>query len=209
MTSTLMNTGAAARAPATVINVRTAWRRRVSRIGSLIQLAFAALWLGRGMLATGWPGRSVAAIVLITATVALGVWWAIRTRGATPRPAGAEARSLERKITVATVVQLAASFALPFAAIAAGRPDLIVATVAVTIGLLLLWLRAVLRTPGHLVAGILLMFLPLILGLSIAGDPLTASAGLATGAILVGSAAVGIRSLNHGAGAMTRPLARR
>ena len=36
---------------------RAGWRRRVARIGSLIQLAFAALWLARSTLATGWPGR--------------------------------------------------------------------------------------------------------------------------------------------------------
>ena len=41
---------------------RAAWRRRVARIGGEFQLAFAALWLARGTLATGWPGRLPIAI---------------------------------------------------------------------------------------------------------------------------------------------------
>ena len=51
---------------------RAAWRRRVARIGALIQLLFAALWLTRGSLATGWPGRLPIAITLAAAAVALG-----------------------------------------------------------------------------------------------------------------------------------------
>ena len=46
---------------------RAAWRRRVARIGALIQRAFAALWLARGTLATGWPGRLPIALTLVAA----------------------------------------------------------------------------------------------------------------------------------------------
>lgn len=180
-----------------VVSARIAWRRRVSRIGSLIQLAFAALWFGRGMLATGFPGRVAVALGLVVATMGLGVWWGLATRGLAPRPRDREARRLERSITVATIIQLAASVALPFVVIAAGRPDLIVPTVAVTIALLLLWLRAELGTPGHLVAGLLLVVVPAGLAMALSGNPLTATAGLVTGAILLGSGAVGMYSLRH------------
>jgi len=180
-----------------VVSARIAWQRRVSRIGSLIQLAFAALWLGRGMLATGMPGRVAVALGLVAATMGLGVWWGLATRGLAPRPRDREARRLERSITVATIIQLAASVALPFVVIAAGRPDLIVTTVAVTIGLLLLWLRAKLATPGHLMAGLLLVVVPVGLAMALAGNSLTATAGLGTGTILLGSGAVGIYALRH------------
>ncbi len=176
-------------------DTKLAWRRRVSRIGSLIQLGFAALWLGRGTLATGLPGRLPLGLVLVAGAVALGVWGEARTRGLAPRPSDPAARQLERAVTVATVLQLGASFGLPFVVIALGRPDLVVGTVSVTIGMLLLWLRATLRTPGHLVAGVLLLVVPVGLALALAGNALTAASGLAVAAVLVGSAVVGLGSL--------------
>jgi hypothetical protein len=184
----------AARAPA----ARAAWRRRVARIGSLIQLAFAALWFARGALATGWPGQLPTAIVLAVGAAIVGAWGAAITRGLAPRPHGPAARHLERAITIATAIQLAASCALPAVVSAAGRPDLTVTTVAVTIGTLLLWLWAKLTTPGHLAAGILLIAAPTGLALTLTGDTLTAAAGLTTAAILTASAITGFRSLASG-----------
>ena len=180
------------------IAARDAWRRRVARVGSDIQLAFAVLWIVRGTLATGWPGRLPAALVLAGATVALAVWGTAVTRGLAPRPRGPAARRLGRAITVATIAQLAASCALPFIVAAAGRPDLTITTVAITIGILLLWLRATLTTPGHLAAGILLIVVPGGLALALTGSSLTAAAGLATAAILIASAATGFRALASG-----------
>lgn len=177
------------------VDARLAWRRRVGRIGSLIQVGFAALWLGRGTLATGWPARVPIALALVAGAVAVGVWGEARTRGLAPRPTGAAARRLERAVTTATLVQLAASFALPVVVAALGRPDLIVGTVSVTIGILLLWLRSRLGTPGHLLAGVLLIVVPVGLAAALAGNALTAATGLATAAILLGSAVVGVRSL--------------
>lgn len=202
------------------IDARLAWRRRVARIGSLIQLGFAALWLGRGTLATGWPARAPIALALVAAAVAIGVWGETTTRGLAPRPTGPAARPLERAVTIATVVQLAASFGLPVVLTALGRPDLIVGTVSVTIGMLLLWLGTRLGTAGHLVAGVLLIVVPVGLAAALAGSALTAATGLATGVILVGSAIVGMRSLDlaevpmrpereHGARSTPEPRAQR
>ena len=178
---------------------RAAWRRRVARIGGEFQLAFAALWLARGTLATGWPGRLPIAITLAAAAAGLGVWGAVTTRGLAPVPRGPAAQRLGRAITIATVVQLAASCALPFLVSAAGRPDLTVPAIAITIGILLLWLRARLTTTGHLTAGILLIAVPGALALTLTGNALTAAAGLATAAILASSALAGFRALTSGA----------
>ena len=69
---------------------------------------------------------------------------------------------------------------------------------AITIGILLLWLRATLATPGHLAAGILLIAVPGGLALALAGSSLTAATGLATAAILIASAVTGFRALASG-----------
>jgi hypothetical protein len=195
----LMHTVAApAPAPGAAIAARDAWRRRVARVGSDIQLTFAVLWVVRGMLATGWPGRLPVALVLAGATAALAVWGTAVTRGLAPRPRGPATHRLGRAITTATIAQLAASCALPFIVSAAGRPDLTITTVAITIGILLLWLWATLATPGHLAAGILLIVVPAGLALALTGSSLTAAAGLATAAILIASAVTGFRALASG-----------
>jgi hypothetical protein len=179
-------------------DARAAWRRRVAQAGSLFQLAFAALWLLRGTLATGWPGRLPIAITLAAAPVAVGIWGARATRGLAPQPRGRAAARLGRAITIATVAQLAASIALPFIAGAIGRPDLAVTTIAITIGILLLWLRARLASAGHLAAGILLIAVPTGLALALSGNTLTAATGLTTAAILLASAITGFRALASG-----------
>jgi hypothetical protein len=191
--------------PATAISItgpetaaRAAWRRRVARTGSGVQLAFGILWIIRGTLATGWPGRLPLALTLAAGTAALAIWGTLATRGLAPRPRGPAARHLERAITIATAAQLAASCALPVIVTAAGRPDLTITTVAITIGILLLWLRATLATPGHLTAGILLIAVPSALALILAGSALTAAAGLTTAAILTASAITGFRALATG-----------
>jgi hypothetical protein len=90
---------------------------------------------------------------------------------------------------------LAASCARPDIVIAAGRSGLMITTIAMTTGMLLLWLWARLRTPGHLTAGILLIVVPGALALTLAGNALTASARLATAVILTASAVIGFRAL--------------
>jgi len=189
-------TTASPMAPSDLSLARPAWRRRVARIGSLFQLGFAALWLGRGTLATGWTERLPLALTLVTGAVALGVWGEAKTRHLAPKPTGLAGRRLEREVTIASVLQLAASFVLPVVVSALGRPDLIVGAVSMTIGILLLWFRVKLRTSGHLVAGILLLAVPVGLGLVLTGNPLAAATGVAMGVILVGSALVGLSSLN-------------
>lgn len=182
--------------PSNLVLARQAWRRRVARVGSLIQLGFAALWLGRVTLATGWTERLPLALTLVAGAIAIGVWGEAKTRLQAPRPAGLAARRLGREVTIASVLQLVASFVLPVVVSTLGRPDLIVGAVSMTIGILLLWFRVKLGTVGHLAAGILLLVVPVGFGLVLDGNPLAAATGLAVGVILVGSALVGLRSLN-------------
>jgi len=179
-------------------DARAAWRRRVAYAGSLFQLAFAALWLVRGTLAAGWPARLPIAIALAAAAAGAGIWGALATRGLAPQPRGQAAARLGRAITIATVAQLAASIALPVILSALGRPDLAVTSIAITIGMLLLWLRARLASAGHLAAGVLLIAVPAGLALALTGNTLTAATALATAAILLASAITGFRALASG-----------
>ena len=96
------------------------------------------------------------------------------------------------------MAQLAASCALAFLLSALGRADLTITTIAVTIGILLLWLWARLATPGHLAAGVLLIVVPGGLAFALTGSILTAAAGLATATILAGGALAGFRALTSG-----------
>ena len=96
-----------------------AWSRRVRRIGGFIQAAFAAFWLGRASLAIG--GRAGDILLAASAVAVTGVFaYALRVTACTaPRPAGRHARRIERSVTAATVIELAAAFILPVIVIAA------------------------------------------------------------------------------------------
>ena len=181
----------------TQTDARMAWRQRVARLGSLIQIAFAAFWFLRAPLATNWAYRLPIAIILAGCVITFGIWAERKTRGMTTVPTGVAAQRLGRQITIATILQLAASFILPEIVIVLGRPDLIIGSISVTIGILLLWLWMKLGTPVHLVAGALLIATPVFLASILSGSGLTASTGFLTGAVLVTGAFAGIESLLH------------
>jgi hypothetical protein len=125
-----------------------AWSRRVRRIGGFIQAAFAAFWLGRASLAIG--GRAGDVLLAVSAAAVIGVFfYAIKvTAGLAPRPAGPEARRIERSVTAATVIELVAAFVLPVVVIAAGHSDWVLPSIVITIGPLLLWLDHLVHIPG-------------------------------------------------------------
>ncbi len=87
-----------------------AWSRRVRRIGGLIQAAFAAFWLARASLAIG--GRTEDVLIAVSGVAVIAVFaYAIKvTVGTAPRPAGPQARRIERSVTIATVIELVAAF---------------------------------------------------------------------------------------------------
>jgi hypothetical protein len=172
-----------------------AWSRRVRRVGGLIQLAFAAFWLARGGLVIG--GGIGLALTVAGAVITLGAaGYGVRaTAGVAPRPTGPQARRIERAVTVATVVQLIASFAAPVAVIAAGRPDWVLPSIAITIGPLLLWLDHRVHVPRYRPAGWALIAGPIVLGTVLSGPALAATTGIAAGVLLSAVATAGFHDL--------------
>ena len=172
-----------------------AWSHRVRKVGGYIQLAFAAFWLIRGALTLGGGTGTVlsgAALVLVAAVLV----YAIRvTAGIGRRPTGAQAKSIERSVTIATVLELVASFAFPVIVIAAGHSDWVLPSVAITIGPLLLWLDHLVHIPRYRPVGWALTIGPFILVAAISGSALASTTGLTAGVLLLGTAAAGFHDL--------------
>ena len=172
-----------------------AWSRRVRRIGGLIQAAFAAFWLARASLAIG--GRTGDVLLAVSGVAVIGVFaYAIRvTAGTAPRPAGPEARRIERSVTLATVIELVAAFVLPVIVIAAGHSDWVLPSIVITIGPLLLWLDHLVHIPRYRVVGWALTAGPVILVATMSGSALAVTTGIAAGVVLLGTAAAGFHDL--------------
>jgi hypothetical protein len=172
-----------------------AWSRRVRRIGGLIQAAFAAFWLARASLAIG--GRAGDVLIAVSGVAVIGVFcYAIMvTAGTAQRPAGAEARRIERSVTVATVIELVAAFVLPVIVIAAGHPDWVLPSIVITIGPLLLWLDHLVHIPRYRLVGWALTVGPVILVVTVSGSALAATTGIAAGVVLLSTAAAGFHDL--------------
>jgi hypothetical protein len=174
-----------------------AWSRRVRRIGGLIQAAFAAFWLVRASLAIG--GRAEDVLIAVSGVAVLGVFtYAIQvTAGIAPRPAGREARRIERRVTIATILELAAAFALPVIVIAAGHSDWVLPSIVITIGPLLLYLDHLVHIVRYRIVGWALTAGPVILVATMSGKSLAVTTGFAAGVVLLGTAAAGFHDLAH------------
>jgi hypothetical protein len=172
-----------------------AWSRRIRRVGGFIQLAFAAFWLVRGGLTIGGVGGAALTSVALAMIVGVLAYGIRVTAGTGPRPAGPEARRIERSVTVATVIELAASFALPVIVIAAGHSDWVLPSIAITIGPLLLWLDHLAHIPRYRPVGWALTIGPLLLVAAMSGSALAATTGLAAGILLLGTAVAGFHDL--------------
>jgi hypothetical protein len=172
-----------------------AWSRRVRRIGGFIQTAFAAFWLARASQAVG--GRAGDALIAAAGVAVIGVLaYAIKvTAGTAPRPTGPEASRIGRSVTAASVIQLAASFALPFAVTAAGHPGWVLPSIVLTIGPLLLWLDHVAGIPRLRAVGWVMIAGPVILAATMSGPALAVTTGIAAGLLLLGTAAAGFHDL--------------
>lgn len=179
----------------TELNPEAAWSRRIRRVGGYIQLAFAAFWLARGALSIGGrAGTSLTVIVIVTVIAVLV--YAIRvTAGAGARPIGPAAKRIERSVTAATIIELAASFILPVIVIATGHSDWVLPSIAITIGPLLLWLDHRVHIPRYRPVGWALTIGPLGLVATMSGSTLAATTGLAAGVLLLGTATAGFHDL--------------
>jgi hypothetical protein len=178
-------------------NGRLAWSRRVLRVGGLIQAGFAGFWLVRGSLAIGGLIGTLLASALLAVSIAVIVYGVVATSGLTPRPRDRDGMRIEREVTIASAIQLVASFVAPFAVIALGHPDLVVPSIAVTIGPLLLWLDYRLDIPRFRVVGWALSVAPILLALVVSGSALSAVVGLGAGTLLFVTALTGFRQLTH------------
>jgi hypothetical protein len=172
-----------------------AWSRRVRWVGGLIQAAFAAFWLVRGSRVLGGGIGDV--LIAVSGVLVLVVFaYAIRaTAGTGLRPRGPQARRIERDVTIATVLELAAAAVLPIIVSAAGHSDWVLPSIAITIGPLLLWLDHAVHIPRYRPVGWALTVGPVILVLALSGTALVATTGLASGALLLATAAAGFRDL--------------
>jgi hypothetical protein len=180
------------------LSATTAWSRRVRRGGGFIQLAFAAFWLVRGSLdIKANVGVSLAAAFAVI-TIAVTFYGIHVTAGKAPRPTSPEGKRIERSVTIATIIQLAASFAVPVAVSAAGYADWVLPSIAITIGPLLLWLDHRVHIPRYRPVGWALIVGPVVLGLTLSGTVLAATTGIAAGVLLLGTAAAGFHDLASG-----------
>ena len=98
-------------------------------------------------------------------------------------------------MTIATVIQLVASFAVPAAVIAAGQPDWVLPSIAITIGPLLLWLDHRVHIPRYRPVGWALIVGPLVLAATMSGPSLAAATGISAGVLLLGTATAGFHDL--------------
>jgi hypothetical protein len=172
-----------------------AWSLRVRRVGGFIQLAFATFWLIRGALTLGGDLGGVLAAALAAIALAVTVYGVRATAGRGPRPSGPEARRIERAVTIATILQLIASFALPWILIDAGYPDWVLPSIAFSIGPLLLWLDHRVDIPRYRPVGWALIVGPAVLGILLSGPALAATTGIAAGVLLLTAAAAGFHDL--------------
>jgi hypothetical protein len=180
---------------ATELPPAVAWSRRVRRIGGLIQAAFAAFWLVRASLAIG--GRAEDILITVSGVAVIGVFtYAIKvTAGIAPRPAGREARRIERLVTIATIAELAAAFVLPVIVIAAGHSDWVLPSIVITIGPLLLYLDHLVHIPRYRLVGWVMTAGPVVLAAAMSGSALEVTTGIAAGVLLLATAAAGFHDL--------------
>jgi hypothetical protein len=180
----------------TVLPAVEAWSRRVRRIGGLIQAAFAAFWLVRASLAIG--GRAEDILIAVSGIAVIAVFtYAIRVTGGgiASRPAGREARRLERLVTIATIAELVAAFVLPVIVIAAGHSDWVLPSIVITIGPLLLYLDHLVHIPRYRLIGWVMTAGPVILVVTMSGSALEITTGIAAGVLLLATAAAGFHDL--------------
>lgn len=171
-----------------------AWPQRVRKVGGYIQPGFAAFWLIRGGLSiAGVIGTTLAAAGLAVSIAVLV--YAIRVSAGTgPRPISLEAKRIERSVTLATVIELVASFAFPFIVIAWGHSDWVLPSIAITIGPLL-WLDHLVHIPQLRRVGWALTLGPIILVDLLSGTALEATTGLGAGVLLLATATAGFHDL--------------
>jgi hypothetical protein len=169
--------------------------KRVRWVGGLTQAAFAAFWLARGSVVIGGDASYVLLVMFALPVIAVFSYAVRATAGTAPRPTEPEAKRIERQVTIATVIEFAAAIVLPVLVSAAGHPDWVLPSIAITIGPLLLWLDHRVSVPRYRPVGWALTIGPVILIIVLSGTPLVATTGLGAGVLLLGTALAGFHDL--------------
>ena len=173
-----------------------AWSQRVRKVGGYIQLAFAAFWLVRGAFNLHGQARTPLSAAFVVVTLVVLVYGIRVAAGTGPRLSSLEAKRIERSVTIATIIEFVAAFALPVIVIAAGRSDWVLPSIAITIGPLLLWLDHLVHIPRYRVVGWVLTVGPVVLVATMSGSSLAATTGIAAGFLLLATAAAGFHDLS-------------
>jgi hypothetical protein len=181
-----------------------AWSHRVRRVGGFIQVGFAAFWLTRGGVLVPGPIGVIVTLACCAAVVCAVAYGLDATAGSGQRPLDPAARRVERDVSVATAIQLAASFVAPAVAANAGHPDWALPSIAITIGPLLLWLGHRLDIPRYRPVGWALLLGPVVASAVVSGNALGAATGLAAGTLLLATAVAGFHDLDRIAAAERR-----
>jgi hypothetical protein len=173
----------------------TPWSKRVRWVGGLIQAAFAAFWLVRGSAVIG--GHAAYVLLGVFVLLAIGVFfYGIRfAAGAAPRPRAIDGNRVERRVTIATLIEFAAAIILPVIVSSGGHSDWVLPSIAITIGPLLLWLDHELTVPRYRAVGWALTIGPVALVATLSGTALVATTGIAAGMLLLGTALAGFHDL--------------
>jgi hypothetical protein len=173
----------------------TPWSKRVRWVGGLIQAAFAAFWLMRGSAVIG--GDAAHVLLGVFGLLAIGVFfYAIRfAAGTAPRPKTPDGNRIERRVTIATVIEFVAAIILPVIVSSAGHSDWVLPSIAITIGPLLLWLDRELSVPRYRAVGWALTIGPVAIVATMSGTALVATTGIAAGMLLLGTALAGFHDL--------------
>ncbi len=173
----------------------TPWSKRVRWVGGLIQATFAAFWLVRGSAVVGGDAGNV--LLGLFGLLAIGVFfYGIRfAAGVAPRPRAPDGKRIERRVTLATVIEFAAAIVLPVIVSSTGHSDWVLPSIAITIGPLLLWLDRELSVRRYRAVGCALTIGPVILVATMSGTALVATTGIGAGALLLGTALAGFHDL--------------
>ena len=163
-------------------------QRLLRRNAAAIQAGFAALWFVRGALNLGGPSAVASALAaIIPLAFAVAIW---KVTGPLPTRQvmqSQEGRELFRPVTWMTTAQLAASVALPWWAATGGYPGWVLASIAITIGVLLVGLARPLGASFVAVVGAAITLVAITLPLVASGSTLAIALCSALGVLLTSS----------------------
>ena len=168
-------------------------RNRAVLVVGGFQVACGAWWLGRALtpLTSVLVGSLVGAVVVLSG---ISVTWGLLSSA--PRPRGALARRVERRLGAVTLLQVALSIlvAWPLNALHAQRLDL--PFIMASTGALLLWIHHEVGAPFQAMAGRFLLVLSVVT-IFLTGTSEIVFAGISSATVLLGYASAGYHWLEH------------